>query len=113
PAAIDLLGGLLPGGWPELRRRNRDLVLAGRDLLLAGLGTAAPVPDEMIGSMAAVPLHDGGDAAVIRTRLADRGLEVPVTSLPGSEQLWLRISAQAYNSLADYARLVEAVSAIQ
>ncbi len=112
PTAIDLLGGLFPGGWAELRRRNHELALTGRDQLLAALRTAAPVPDDMLGSMAVVPLPPG-DADAMRSRLAELGFEVPITSLPGYQRPWLRISAQAYNSLEDYTRLAEAVSAIQ
>ena len=53
PAALRFLGGLLPGGWPAVRARNRALALAARDLLTDALGIAPPAPDEMIGSIAA------------------------------------------------------------
>jgi len=49
--------GLLPGGWPEIMARNRDLALAARELLCRALRIEAPCPAECIGSLAAVPLQ--------------------------------------------------------
>jgi isopenicillin-N epimerase len=55
PAALDLVGGLLPGGWPAVMAANRSLALRGRDALLAALAgiepsaAAAGAPDEMTG----------------------------------------------------------------
>ncbi|MHC5066431.1 MAG: aminotransferase class V-fold PLP-dependent enzyme, partial [Planctomycetota bacterium] len=58
PKALDFMSSLCPGGWPELREHNRNLVLRGRDLLCAALGIDAPCPENMIGSLASVPLGD-------------------------------------------------------
>ena len=59
PEAIRFMGSLLPGGWEELRARNRALVLRGRAILCEALGIAAPAPESMIGSLATVPLPPG------------------------------------------------------
>jgi hypothetical protein len=56
PEAIRFMGGLLPGGWPELMRHNRSLTLQARDILCAALGRDPPAPNDMIGSMASIPL---------------------------------------------------------
>ena len=58
PAALDFMAGLVDGGWPEVMRRNRELVLVGRRKLLDAIPRAngASVPDEMIGSMATIEL---------------------------------------------------------
>src|SRR5690606_39655141 len=37
PTAIDVVGSMLPGGWPEVRARCRELALAGRRRLAAAL----------------------------------------------------------------------------
>jgi selenocysteine lyase/cysteine desulfurase len=37
----------------------------------------------------------------------DYGIEVPISSWDGA--LWVRISAQIYNTMADYQRLADAV----
>ncbi|MEO8033814.1 MAG: aminotransferase class V-fold PLP-dependent enzyme, partial [Acidobacteriota bacterium] len=58
-AALQFLGSSAPGGWPEVMQRNHELALQGRDLLCRALGIDKPAPDDMIGSMAAVPLPDG------------------------------------------------------
>ena len=58
PEAIRVLGSLVPGGWPALRARNRELALAGRRLLCESLGIPEPAPVSMIGSLAAVPIPD-------------------------------------------------------
>ena len=56
--ALRFMGGLLPGGWPEIMARNRNLALEARNILCQTLQISAPCPDECIGSMAAVPLPD-------------------------------------------------------
>jgi isopenicillin-N epimerase len=107
-AAIDLLGSLLPGGWPELRARNRVLALEGRRLVCEALGIEPACPDELIGSMATVPLPDGEDQ--LDERLwADYRIEVPVMAFPGPPARVLRLSAQAYNAPAEYAYLAGAL----
>ncbi|MFI5262221.1 MAG: aminotransferase class V-fold PLP-dependent enzyme, partial [Candidatus Limnocylindrales bacterium] len=55
-AAIEVMGGLLPGGWPALMAANHATVLAARRLILDRLGVAAPAPESMLGSMAAILL---------------------------------------------------------
>ena len=58
PDAIDAVGAMDPEGWEGIRRHNRALCLQGRDLLVAALGIDPPAPDDMIGSIAAVPIPD-------------------------------------------------------
>ncbi|HJT63730.1 MAG TPA: aminotransferase class V-fold PLP-dependent enzyme, partial [Candidatus Limnocylindria bacterium] len=92
PAAIELIGSLLPGGWPAVRLRNRDLALRGRDLLCTALAITAPAPDAMIGSMASVPLPDESAAGRVQgvelygdpvhDGLLARGFQVMVTPWP-------------------------------
>lgn len=121
PEALRVMAGLLPGGWDALRRHNRALVLDGRDRLCAALGVAPPCPDEMIGSLAALPLPDGDGAppasALYADPLQDRLLgdfriEVPVIPWPSPPRRLIRISAQAYNVPADYRRLADALRSL-
>jgi isopenicillin-N epimerase len=113
--AIRVVGGFVPGGWPEVSRRNHDLALKGRDVLCRALGVEPPVPDAMLGSMASIPLaaaptgprptryHDSlQDALVDRHRI-----QVPVWS--GGGKRVFRISAQLYNSLEQYEYLAGAL----
>jgi len=112
PAAMEFLRGLLPGGWSGLRAHNRDLALRARALLCDALGIEAPAPDEMIGSLAAVPLpsapEDGRarsafDVDPLQVRLWDEHrIEVPVSSWGSPPSRTLRVSAQAYNRIEEY-----------
>ncbi|HUF78542.1 MAG TPA: aminotransferase class V-fold PLP-dependent enzyme, partial [Thermoanaerobaculia bacterium] len=58
PAALREVAAMVPGGWPEVRRRNRELALAARRELAGALGVPLPCPDSMIASLAALPLPD-------------------------------------------------------
>jgi isopenicillin-N epimerase len=120
PAAIRFMGSLLPGGWPALRARNRDLALAGRRHLCEALAIEAPAPESMIGSLAAVPLPDGRgrlEAPLYIDPLQDallerHGIEVPVMPWPSWPKRLLRISAQAYNAEGEYIALAGALRSL-
>ncbi len=119
PEAIRVVGGLVPGGWDEVRRRNRALALEGREIVRRALGIDAPCPDAMIGSLAALPIPDG-DGAPPRSALyadplqdvllGDHGIEVPVIPWPRPPHRLVRLSAQLYNDRDDYERLAAALS---
>jgi isopenicillin-N epimerase len=123
PAAIDFLGGLLPGGWPALLARNRSLVLEARRLLSAVLSVAPPEPEEMVGSLAALPLPplpdaEAGQASMHgaldplqRALLERHRIEVPVIAWPDPASRLLRISAHVYNALWEYEALAAALVA--
>ncbi len=118
PAAILFLRGLLEGGWPEIRRRNRRLALKGRSILCDALGIKPPCPDGMIGSMVALPLPDGGGEGsheifpfdILQKELFQEfAIEVPVIFWPARPQRLIRISAQLYNTEEEYRYLARAV----
>jgi isopenicillin-N epimerase len=117
PECLRFLGGLFTGGWDELRRKNRELALRGRALLCETLDTPAPAPEEMIGSLAAVPLPEGRPSArpdafaidpLQRALFERHRIEVPVFPWPGPPRRLVRISAQAWRA-AEYAALAEAL----
>jgi isopenicillin-N epimerase len=118
PAALRFMGGLVRGGWPALRERNRTAVLAARRSVCDALGVAPPAPDEMIGSLASIPLPPRAappppaldplqDALLARWRV-----EVPVFPWPAPPRRWLRLSAQVYTGPGDWARLVAGLRAL-
>jgi len=113
PEAIGFLGSLLPGGWSELMTHNRAMALTARQLLCEALGTTPPCPDQMIGSMAVVPLPDrlpwqeqGGKPRawpLLQDILLERfQIEVPVISWSDPYKEFIRVSAQLYNSREQY-----------
>jgi isopenicillin-N epimerase len=113
PDALRFLPSLVDGGWPEVMRRNHALALRARDLLCDALQIAPPAPDDMLGSMAAVPLADGaaGPAKMLYgdplqdDLLFTHGIEVPIVSWPQPPKRVLRVSAQLYNTIDEYERL--------
>ena len=119
PEALRFVGSLLPGGWPEVMQRNRDLALAGRKILCDVLNIDLPCPDDMIGSLASVPLPDASSQGPpssplyndpLQDLLRERHrIEVPVIPWPTPPRRLLRISAQLYNSLDQYQLLAEAL----
>jgi len=120
PEALRFGASLLPGGWAALREQNHHLALAASDLICRALGVETPAPDEMIGSMAAIPLPgretqgrvQGMDlyGDPIHDALIDHGIQVVITPWPqrpdgGTWQRLVRVSCAAYNDLAQMERL--------
>ena len=109
--AIKFMGSLLPGGWDELRRRNHELVLQGRELLCDALNVLPPCPESMIGSMAVIPMAESWencDFASVNNQLLDNfAIEVPLIPWEEKPKLLMRISAQIYNSIQEYEYLAK------
>lgn len=136
PDAIRTLAGLHADSHPPhdltgVMGANRALVLEGRRLICEALSVEPPVPESMIGPIATVTLpphtadrharlmarpcvnHD----ALWKTLQENWGIQVPVHAIPcapGSAEprtrRAVRLSAQLYNSRAQYAYLAEALS---
>jgi isopenicillin-N epimerase len=119
PEALEFLGGLAPGGWDGLRRRNHELALAARAVLCKTLAVASPCPESMIGCLAALPLPDRREAPSeplgldpLQLRLFEKHrIEAPLFSWPAPPKRLVRISAQLYNRLEQYQRLAEVLRA--
>jgi isopenicillin-N epimerase len=118
PEAIQFVGGLLPGGWPEIYARNRALVLSARSRLCGVVGTAPVAPESMIGSLAAIFMPDAPPGAsplpqsepLHRTLADEYRIEAPVFVWPLAPKRLLRISAHLYNTEADYETAARALS---
>lgn len=138
PEAIRFLGSLLPGGWWELMENNRAKALFARQVLCEALGVSPPCPDEMVGSMAVVPLpqelsldeetgrsllavpFDTQTSALAKQRsrewpilqdvLFERfKIEVPIIPWSDPFNQILRVSAQLYNTPEQYHKLAQAL----
>jgi isopenicillin-N epimerase len=112
PVAIRFLGSLLPGGWSALMQRNHQLAIAARQILCQALAIAPPCPDDLMGSMAVVPLPKGPFLALQDALLKRYSIEVPVISFPQAPDRLLRISAQLYNASSQYEWLAQALIAL-
>jgi isopenicillin-N epimerase len=110
PESLRFIGGLLPGGWPDVMAANHALALRARALLQGSLRVEIPCPESMIGSMAAIPLPPaptGSPASRLDVKglhdwFRERGIEAWFHPNPAP---LLRISAQLYNSLDQFKQL--------
>jgi isopenicillin-N epimerase len=108
PEAIRLMESLSPRGWQGLREENRKLALEARRILCEAFDVAIPCPDEMIGSMASIPLGKLPLSwEVLQSKLIEAfQIEVPIVPWIDGSCL-VRISAQFYNRLEQYQHLAE------
>lgn len=118
PDALAALESMLPGGLPELQRRNRELALFARDRLCGTLGIDPPAPDDMLGSLASVPLPpttgpapaSAFDVDPLWTALyTQHRIEIPVFPWPAPPERLLRIACQIYVERSDVERLCDAL----
>lgn len=113
PAALRVLGGLFPDGLDGLMARNHELVVAARRHVAGALGLELPAPESMLGSMASLRLpRQAFDGPVDRDELAllEQGIQTVIMPWPASPDRLLRLSAQAYNDLADFEALAAALA---
>lgn len=118
PAAIDWLRNCLPGGWDALRRHNHSLLLEARQLICGRFDLAPPCPENLLGSMATLPLpgrlaESEGRFPVdpLYTQLANGyGIEMPIIHFGGKR--WMRISSHLHNSLDEYRYLADSLEMI-
>jgi isopenicillin-N epimerase len=133
PTAIEVVGGLVDGGWPAVMARNRALTLEAGAAVAAVLD-AEPSPESMIGSMVALALPADGplggpgsadqssplEADPLQAAIYERyAIEVPIgpwpvpaAEPPAPPRRLIRISSALHNDRADVDRLVDALRAI-
>ena len=118
PKAISHIENLVDGGWSEVMRRNRELVLAARKILSEELGLDLPCPDSMIASLASIIIPNKGEIAnsvfdtdPLHSKLIrEFGIQVPVFNWPHHDRRYLRISAHLYNHIDEYKYLAKVLS---
>lgn len=108
--AAAFLAGLFPGGLDAVMAHNHALSRQGRDIICNRLGLEPPAPDAMIGPMAALILPGVTDPMALWDRLYHHWrIQIPVWPTPGATTS-LRLSAQVYNTPAQYEYLAEALA---
>lgn len=121
--AVEFMPTLIPGGWPAIKKHNRDLVLTGRGIICRALGIEPPAPDSMIGCLTTLILPQHPPA--LRDKLAARAskyhnalqdalvnrhkIQVPIWSVAGGPRT-IRLSAQLYNTPEQYEYLAAALT---
>jgi isopenicillin-N epimerase len=112
PVAIDTMAASHPDGWDGVRSANRTLAIQGRRVLVEALSLEPGPPEEWLGSMASIVIPGEPEEGTLSDELTARlrhhhAIEVPVFAWGGRRIL--RLSAQRYNRLDDYRRLVDAL----
>ena len=98
-------------GPARVQAYNRKLVLEAGARLCRAWGTNSVVPDDFVGSILTLPIPqffepDQHAASELTSKLW-REWRIEVPFVPFGDRMWIRISAQIYNELADYERLAE------
>lgn len=108
PAAIDFHRRL---GGSDLRARNRDLAARGARAMAQRLGTqTGGVPGDNAMALVRLPVTvepTQQRALILRETLLSAGTDAPLNEIGGA--IWLRISAFAYNELADFTHAAEII----
>jgi isopenicillin-N epimerase len=123
PAAIDWMAASTAGGWPAVMATNHASAVAAARRLTEALGAPAPGPDEMLGSMATVPLPGlttETEAVTLKRALERDRIEAPVVLWPvragrrdqaaEPDLVAIRVSMQRYVEPSDVDALVEALA---
>lgn len=118
--AIRWMGKLLPGGWRDVRERNHELAVKARRILCERLGTEPMCPENMLGSMATVRLPEIFQGRPLNGRFEeeqvrlyrDYGIEVPFLRIGTPTGRCIRVSAQLYNTIAEYEYLAQALARV-
>ncbi len=108
PAALSFLDGL---GIDAMRTYQEELREAGLARLSSAWGVERAAPASVSAAMATLPVPfqteatDANGDALRRRLWEEHRVEVPLFAHEG--RLWLRFSAQVYNSIAEFERLIE------
>jgi isopenicillin-N epimerase len=111
PRALEVLEASHPRGLAGRRDANRALALEARALLAAALEVEPPAPVDMLAAMVALPLPDGDAERLYERLFTEHAIEVPIVPFPSAPRRLVRVSAQVYSRLEDYARLAEVLPA--
>ena len=118
PTAIEVVGGMLDGGWPAIRDRNHDVALHMRDRLVEEFGLTPTGSPDLTGSMVSfvLPARWRGSsdprqaAGEFQRRLNDEfGVVVAAATRRHSDDVFLRVSAHLHTGEDTVERLVSAL----
>lgn len=109
--ACGFINTILPGGLDEVIEQNHAMCLRARDVVCDALSVEPPVPDAMLGPMAAIELPESSpDAQTVKDMLyRDWKIQIPVWNTPSGRTV-TRLSAQIYNTDEQYVYLAKALT---
>lgn len=117
--AIEWGENILPGGWEELKSKNRSLCLAARKTVHEKLKLSYCAPEEMLANLCTMSLGVGqrstfsfNNTSGLQDELYQLyRIEIPVMQFPGSPQkLFTRFAVQLYNDISQYQYLTDALA---
>jgi selenocysteine lyase/cysteine desulfurase len=111
PDVLDLIQEW--GGVAEITRKNKELLLKGRDILASSLGIEAPASASFLTTMATLPLpfdislNEEAKLQLNKRLRSERSIQMPF--MPFNNKMWFRISAFLYNTEDEYQYLAESL----
>ena len=99
--------------WPAVSKKCREIVLANAQRFYTLLGTApiCPLTNEWIGQMISIPIKTTEPEQLQRKLFIDYKIEVPV--MRQENDVYIRYSINAFNSVKDLDTLYAALEAIK
>ena len=99
--------------WLAVSKKCREIVLANAERFYKLLGTQpiSPLTSEWIGQMISIPLHSPEPEVLQRKLYTDYKIEIPV--MRQENDVYMRYSINAFNSVADLDTLYNALEAIK
>ena len=98
--------------WPEVAKKCHEMVLANAPLFYELLGTQpiSPLTSEWIGQMISIPIHTKEPEILQRKLFKEFNIEIPI--MRQGEDIYMRYSINAFNSIQDLEALHNALSTI-
>ncbi len=98
--------------WPEVSKKCHEMVLANAPLFYDLLGTTpiSPLTNEWIGQMISIPIHTKEPEILQRKLFKEFNIEIPI--MRQGEDIYMRYSINAFNSIQDLEALHNALSTI-
>jgi isopenicillin-N epimerase len=98
--------------WPEVSKKCHEMVLANAPLFYDLLGTQpiSPLTNEWIGQMISIPINTKEPEVLQRKLFKEFNIEIPI--MRQGEDIYMRYSINAFNSLQDLEALHNALTTI-
>ena len=110
PKAIDFLAN---NNWTEVSRTCKKLVIANYPILcdLLGAEPICPLNGDFLGQMCSIPINSKNEIQLKKLLFHEYKIEIPL--MRSDDQLFLRMSLQAYNDQKDVNYLIKVLNEIK
>ncbi|MEZ4908253.1 MAG: aminotransferase class V-fold PLP-dependent enzyme [Saprospiraceae bacterium] len=115
--SIEYMKNLFPGGWEEIMKHNSNLIIEAGNHIVKKLDLDFNISENYRASILSLPLNIkyikpqkfNQKLPIQETLFNKYKIEVPIVKYPGTNDLYIRISAQIYNSIEQYEYLAESL----